>query len=241
MAGSQLRDDGSYGPEADDLACYYKSPYLFQLSGYSREASRLLNFIQDRFMREDHDFSTSADHKSANPAFNEYWAYPNGWIAMAAQRMGRFDIAYPAFSYLRSFHHPGHGGFLAGRPHGSGAEGMDALTTAHLGLTCLYFGDVERARAAGRFLARLLAIQPELGTGFFLRLARSADLVTDFPEAAAAFHVVSAREPDQAYWPSFCWRVALVGGSSQGILPTKSLGTFTNTCRRSPSRQRQAG
>ena len=27
---TRLRDDGSYGPEADDLACYYRSPYLFQ-------------------------------------------------------------------------------------------------------------------------------------------------------------------------------------------------------------------
>lgn len=40
----------SYGPEADDLACYYKSPYLFQLSGRARQASLLLEFIQRRFM-----------------------------------------------------------------------------------------------------------------------------------------------------------------------------------------------
>jgi hypothetical protein len=35
-----LGNDGSYGPEADDLACYYKSPYLFQLSGRARQASQ---------------------------------------------------------------------------------------------------------------------------------------------------------------------------------------------------------
>jgi hypothetical protein len=48
---TRLRDDGSYGPDADDLACYYKSPYLFQLSGRTREAARILAFIQGRFMR----------------------------------------------------------------------------------------------------------------------------------------------------------------------------------------------
>jgi hypothetical protein len=106
---TRLGDDGSYGPEADDLACYYKSPYLFQLSGRVREAARLLTFIQRRFMRPDHDFTTSDNHKSDNAAFTEYWAHPNGWLAMAAQRMGRFDIAYPAFEYLRSCHEPARG------------------------------------------------------------------------------------------------------------------------------------
>lgn len=203
---TRLRDDGSYGPDADDLACYYKSPYLFQLSGRARDAARLLTFIRARFMRSDHDFTTSAGHKSDNAAFTEYWAYPNGWLAMAAQRMGRFDIAYPAFEYLRSYQNPGQDGFLTSGPcrFGDGAKsgdgGTDALTTAHLGLVCLYFGDLQRAQGAGRWLARLLAIQPELGEGLFLRLDRSGHLVRDVPEGKAAFHLVSAREPNQAYF-----------------------------------------
>lgn len=76
------------------------------------DATGLLEFIRGRFMRPDHDFATSTRHKSDNAAFTEYWAYPNGWLAMAAQRMGRFDIAYPAFEYLRSCHEPDRGGFL---------------------------------------------------------------------------------------------------------------------------------
>lgn len=197
---ARLRDDGSYGPEADDLACYYKSPYLFQLSGRAREAARLLTFIRGRFMRPDHDFATSADHKSDNAAFTEYWAYPNGWLAIAAQRMGRFDVAYPAFEYLRSCREPGQDGFLTSGSAGSGDGGTDALTTAHLGLVCLYFGDLERAQGAGRWLARLLAIQPDLSEGLFLRCDGLGHLVRDVPEGKAAFHVVSSREPDQAYF-----------------------------------------
>jgi hypothetical protein len=197
---TRLCDDGSYGPEADDLACYYKSPYLFQLSGRTRDAAGLLEFIRGRFMRPDHDFATSIRHKSDNAAFAEYWAYPNGWLAMAAQRMGRFDIAYPAFEYLRSCHEPDRGGFLTNGSAGSGDGGTDALTTAHLGLACLYFGDLPRAEGAGRWLARLLALQSDLRAGLFLRLDRSGHLVCDVPEAKAAFYLVSAREADQAYF-----------------------------------------
>jgi hypothetical protein len=197
---AQLRHDGSYGPEADDLACYYKSPYLFSLSGHAREASRLLTFIQRRFMRIDHDFTTSPGHKSDNAAFTEYWAYPNGWLVMAAARMRRFDVAYPAFDYLRSYHDSGQQGFCPSQPGGSGAGGTDALTTAHLGLMCLSFGDLERATGAGHWLAQLLATQPDLGAGLLLRRDRSGHLVDDFSADQAACHIVRAREPDQAYF-----------------------------------------
>lgn len=197
---TRLREDGSYGPQAEDLACYYKAPYLFQLSGRARHATQLLEFIRGRFMRPDHDFVTSAHHKSDNAAFTEYWAYPNGWLAIAAQRMGRFDIAYPAFEYLRSGHEPSQGGFLTSGPSSSGNGETDALTTAHLGLVCLYFGDRQRAEGAGCWLARLLDLQPDRRAGLFLRVDRSGHLVRDVPEDKAAFYLVSAHEANQAYF-----------------------------------------
>jgi hypothetical protein len=197
---AHLHDDDSYGPQVDDLACYYKSPYLFGLSGRPREACRLLAFIRRRFMGADHDFTTSSGHKSDNEAFTEYWAYPNGWLAIAAARMGRFDIAYPAFDYLRSYHHSGQEGFCTSGPSGSGGGETDVLTTAHLGMVCLSFGDLERAAGAGRWLAHLLSIQPDLGSGLFLRRHRAGHLVEEFPADQAAFHVVRTQQPDQAYF-----------------------------------------
>ena len=59
---------------------------------------------------------------------------------MAAQRMGYFDIAYPAFDYLQSGYDPAQRGFLTGGMVRRGQGGTDALTNAHLGLVCLYFG-----------------------------------------------------------------------------------------------------
>jgi hypothetical protein len=53
-------------------------------------------------MRRDGDFTTTGERKSENAAFQEYWAYPNGWIALGSLRLGRVDVAYPAFDYLRA-------------------------------------------------------------------------------------------------------------------------------------------
>ena len=233
---AKLGDDGSYGPDTDDLACYYKSPYLFQLSGRPREASRLLTYVRRRFGREDHDFATTAGRKSANAAFDEYWAYPNGWIAMAAQRMGRFDIAYPAFGYLLSFHDPVSGGFFTNRSRGDGDRVTDVFTTAHLGLAFLYLGDVERAIGAGRYVVRLLALQrDELSSGFLLRLDRTGSLVRDAPEIPAVFRVVRTGEPNQAYFMigypmAFLAKLFMATGDAGFLKAAQEYLDFALTC-----------
>jgi hypothetical protein len=195
----QLGEDGSFGPDADDLACYYKSPYLLALSGRPREAGRLLDHVRDRFMRGDGDFATADERKSANAAFQEYWAYPNGWIALGSVRSGRVDVAYPAVDYLRA-HDAACGGFFTHRRSADADDVVDALTTAHLGLLALSFGDVRRAEQAGGYLTRLLGAQPDLDHGLHLRTDSTGRLVDEFPAEAAAFHLVSRTEPDQAYF-----------------------------------------
>jgi len=196
----KLKNDGSYGPTVNDLACYYKSPYLYYISGRIAAAKRILNHIQQTFMQANGDFKTSVDIKSENGAFVEYWAYTNGWITLAAQKMGCFDIAYPAYRYLRSFYHTKNGGFTTQNPYGESSNIVDAFTTAHLGLTSLYFGEIERAQGAGNLLQRFISLQPELKSGFYLRMNDNGQLVTEYSEETALFHRVSAAEPDQAYF-----------------------------------------
>lgn len=69
---SHLKNDGSYGSVVNDVACYYKSPYLFYISGKIEEANRVLSHIKKTFMRESGDFTTSSEMKSENGAFTEY-------------------------------------------------------------------------------------------------------------------------------------------------------------------------
>jgi Prenyltransferase and squalene oxidase repeat len=196
----QLQDDGSYGPAINDLASYYKSPYLFYMSGRSEAARRMLTYIKQEFMQANGDFKTSVDIKSENGAFVEYWAYTNGWIALAAQKMGCFDIAYPAYRYLRSFYHEKNGGFTTRRPYGDSDNIVDVLTTAHLGLAALYFGEIEKAARAGKLLQRFIDMQPDLRSGFYLRMNDQGEIINDYPQDAAIFHQVSALKPNQAYF-----------------------------------------
>jgi len=197
---AQLKNDGSYQLPVEDLACYYKSPYLFYLSDKGQEANRVLSFIQKTFMRENGDFTTSSELKSENGAFGEYWAYMNGWVALSAQKMGRFEVAFPAYHYLQSFYHPGNGGFTTRKPYGQEDNTVDVFTTAHLGLTALYFGDLEKATAAGRLIQKFHALQPNTQMGFFLRLQGDGGLISTFPKESDIFFVVSTTQPNQAYF-----------------------------------------
>jgi hypothetical protein len=150
-------------------------------------------------MRPDGDLTTTGERKSENAAFQEYWAYPNGWIALGSLRLGRVDVAYPAFDYLRA-HDAACGGFFTHRRTADADDVVDALTTAHLGLLGLSFGDVRRAERAGGYLARLLAAQPDLDHGLHLRTDSDGRVVDEFPAEAGVFHLVSRTEPDQAYF-----------------------------------------
>lgn len=197
---SHFEEDGSYGSNIQDLASYYKSPYLLYLSGRVEESCQLLTYIKDKFMQGNGDFITADDIKSENKAFGEYWAYINGWLALTAQKLGRFDVAYPAYQYLTSFYHPKHGGFTTNKPYGQAHNVVDVLSTAHLGLTSLYFGNLEKAKSAGELLQRFVSMQPDIEQGFYLRLNDVGKIITDFPQEASIFFKVSAVQPDQAYF-----------------------------------------
>lgn len=197
---SRLNKDGSYNANSNDLAMYYKSPLLFYIFGKTEAANRILNYIKNNFMRENGDFTTEGDTKSENAALSEYWGYINGWIAIASQKIGRFDIAYRASQYLQLFYHPEQGGFTTTQPYGTGDNVVDVLTTAHLGLLNLYFGNLEKAKQAGNLLHKFISIQPDINQGIYLRLDGNGKLVTEFPSDSAVLFFVSAKQAYQAYF-----------------------------------------
>lgn len=199
LAG-QVRGDGSYGPDVPDPASYYKSPWLMLLAGRNDLAYRLLGYIERTYMQPNGDFVLADGTKSENGVFNEYWPYMNAWIAMASQKMGRFDMARKAWAYLRTYYHEGLGAFTLRAPYGEGDNLVEGFITAHLGLASLYFGEDARARTSGDFLLHLLELQPDLSQALYLRVDDGAALVTELPPELQNLGVVKTAEPYQLYF-----------------------------------------
>jgi hypothetical protein len=189
-------------------------------------------------LRKNGDFTTQGDRKSENGAFREYWAYTNGWIVIAAQKMGRFDVAYPAYYYLNSFYHPNLGGFTTNKPYGQEKNIVDVLTTAHLGLVALYFGDLEKAQSAGRLLQKFIDVQPDSQSRFYLRINDEGEILTQFPKQASIFFEVSTNQPNQAYFMigypiAFLGKLYLATGDDAYLKTAKNYLEFALSCHES--------
>lgn len=214
-----IQDDGSYGEKAKDLACYYKSPYLFSLLGKRQTANRMLDYIGEHFMLSNGDFAMSPTLKSENGVFNSYWPYINGWIVIAAQRMGRFDLSYPGYAFLEKFD-----------------IGDDAFSTAHLGLVALYMGDKGRAERAGKQLELFLELNGKHPEAFYLKMDHNRKLITAFSPEQAFFYKISAADSNQAYFMigypiAFLSQLYQATGQESYLAAAKSYFDFAGHCR----------
>lgn len=196
----QLLEDGSFGEAATDLAACYKLPMLLLLTGRMRDAHRVLDRIVADFARNDGDFGTEEETRTADPVLAQYPGYMTGWIALGALRAGRFDVAMPAFEWLRGFHDPETGGATLSGPDGDADDPISTLMTAHLGYAALFFGDHALAHACGKALADMYAAQPEPEKRLMLRMTRDGGFVEPESDDEAALHVVEAGREDQAFF-----------------------------------------
>ncbi|AIT63682.1 hypothetical protein [Coxiella burnetii] len=194
---SQLKGDGSYGKEADDLSCYYKSPMMFILANRYHLAAKVLGYIHTKYMSKNGDFKTKPSLKSIKPEYSEYWSYINGWIVRAAQKLDLNEISNPAYQYLLSFNTGNNKGFLT--TLSSNKNITDVLTTAHHGLINLERGQLATAISAANYLCDAIKNQPAKGI-FYLRFDSSGNAVVDFPKGQASFYSIDSNNSDQLYF-----------------------------------------
>lgn len=196
---SKIQSDGSFGPEAKDIACYFKSPMMFLTANKPQSAKTVLKHVKTAFMTADGDFKTSETVKSGNGAYIEFWSYTNGWIARAANQLGIQEIAQPANNYLKQYNLGSRAGFATNQVTKE-PQVTDVLTVAHHGLINLEIGNLDVAVSAGNFLCQAIAQQHNLKSGFYLRLNKDGELITNFTKEQTPFYFVSSTEPNQLHF-----------------------------------------
>lgn len=81
---SQFDNADSYGDQASDLSCYYKSSMKFLYAKKPEVANQILDHIKANFMTKGGDFLTDLEIKSTKPEYTEFWCYTTNWITRAA-------------------------------------------------------------------------------------------------------------------------------------------------------------
>ncbi|XP_019643093.1 PREDICTED: uncharacterized protein LOC109484276 [Branchiostoma belcheri] len=192
--------------EHKDVAFYFKSVTSLLLAGKHKEANFILDHIRATCRKGGDFVSPGAEEgqKSANGAYNEFWSYANGWIAMGAVRLQRFDVAYPAYRYLEEkFFHRELGGGTVKPLSKTEPNIVEVISTSHLGMVFMSFGDLDKAWRCGEnltlFTKKNLHHDDDPNT-FYLRMDDKEKLIKDFPAEAAAICAVKATEPNQLYF-----------------------------------------
>lgn len=196
---SRMLSNGSYGEAITDISCYYKSPMMFLRAGKSDRAIQILDYVKTNFFQSDGDFLSPGGIKSTNSAYTEFWTYTNGWLVRASQKLSREDINKPALIFLDDFKNVENGGFFTHRLD-LNDKITDALTTALHGHIRLERGNIAIAIESGNYLINVIDLQRDLTKGFYLRLDKQDNLITDFPEHESSIHWINREKPDQLYF-----------------------------------------
>jgi hypothetical protein len=189
----QINDDGSIGPVDEDFT-YYRIPWTFTITGHTDAALRLCEWVRT------HQFSHDGDFVGVSPRQIEANAYQNATFIYGAHMLRQFDLSYRGWNHLRERQDRQSGGFT----HLASGTGIGAdeniPTVAQVGKAALMLGDLEAARAAGRWLRMVWDLQPELPDRlFYVYNAETQELVTAFTPERAFHYVVETQQPRQRF------------------------------------------
>jgi hypothetical protein len=183
---SRLNPDGSLRG-ANNLSAYYKVPCALQWNGHAAEATRVLRYVQRKFL------VASGDLDGTGVAWIEqYRIYPHAWLCCAAAEAGETQLVNQLVRFLLSWRNASSGGFRA-RLDGS----EEIMTTSMAALACLRAGLVDVARGVAGWLGRILEAQPDLARGLYHVWHPETGLVRGDGSAA---YLVDVAQPRQWYF-----------------------------------------
>jgi hypothetical protein len=126
------------------------------------------------------------------------YAYPNAWLLIGAQKLGRFDVFIRGMRFLETLQHPETGGFRMQRDRDDAIQ--DVLNACQAGNALLLAGRVDDALRVGAFLRMIWDAQPHPDRELFFVYKPGVGLRTEFPGERQRLHSVRVDTPRQAYF-----------------------------------------
>jgi hypothetical protein len=190
------KPDGSLGPVEQGIF-YYRAPWSLALCGETGPAMRLIDWIRHHMQTPDGEVAGSVSpNVNSNRQAN---TYAETCLAYGAQLLRQYDVAERAMRFAQRFQDPVTGGVYLDRERTSPSDPQILYLTCQLGMSALLTGHRESAAAAGHFLQRLWAAQPELPGRLYTIYTREEGLATHVPDGADRRHYVNESQDVQQY------------------------------------------
>jgi hypothetical protein len=196
LVGHQRADGGWIGVDDPKVDAFYKGSWALTSTGHLPSAQRLLDHVRQRYMTAAGDF-LPRDHPWHTDV---HYLYASAYFVVGAMVSGRYEIAYPAASFMLGQQDLEHGGFYS-RHTAPGQRGScDTMSAGAAGMACLAVGQLEAARRAGDFLRVVIERQPDAETRFYTTMDVDGRLVTEFASDEAFAHVIEAGTTNQCWY-----------------------------------------
>lgn len=158
------RPDGAPPSATLVVESVYKGIWALTIAGYVEQADCLADWMK-AFLSHDGDLPAPREEAAFHTG---HYLYANGYTAIGARILGRFDLADPMIRFIATRQHPEIGGFFS---HGPGIEvpreRMDSVSTSISIWAALFAGKLDVATRGAAFLERLFSAQPEPKRMFF--------------------------------------------------------------------------
>lgn len=188
--------DGSLGPVEKGIF-YYRIPWALALCGESGPAMQVTDWIRRHMLTPDGELTGSASpNANANRQAN---TYAETCLAYGAQLLRQYDVAQRAMRFAQHFQDSVTGGVYLDRERTGPSDPQILYLTCQLGMSALLTGHRKSAEAAGDFLQRLWAAQPELPERLYTIATRDKGLVTTVPAGADRRHYVNESQDVRQY------------------------------------------
>ena len=192
----QLRSDGGFGPLERGLADYYKVPLALMVCGDSAESNRLLDWIRRKGMTLEGDFGPRLPETLGYP-----YIYYNIWVIIGAHRQGHFDLSQKGMDFVLRFYDSDSGGFYSSPDQRSADVLQDLWVVSGGGLAALYTGRMEVALGVGRWMKRLMDLQPNYPKQLYSVYSRAVGLHTRYdPLEEVRFLLNADAERDEYFF-----------------------------------------
>jgi hypothetical protein len=233
---AQQSADGSYSSFEEGVDAYYKIPYALAVTGYPRQAHRLIDWaLREGALTPEGDLR-GQEVKATNPVHEEYYSYPNSWMVIGAQRLGRFDYARPGMAFILKFLSTANGGVFSRLEFAKAGKGrQDMVSSSQAGSACLYMGLWAEAMRIGDWFIEMLRLQPDLEHILYACCDPSVGLITDYPAEHAALYAVNTAERMQWYFypgiaMGFLAKLYLATGKPEYLQASETYFDFTTRC-----------
>lgn len=169
----QQREDGGFGSPERGLTDYYKAPLAYLVCGGSDSCNRLCHWIRVNGILQDGDFGPRPEE-----AHDYFYIYYNTWVIIGAHRQGHFDLSRRGMQFLLPFWDPESGGFYSSATERTAETRQDLWVVSGGGQAALWTGHLETARGVGKWMKRLLDLQPNYPDQLYSVFSRSGGLHT---------------------------------------------------------------